>query len=905
SIRIFTPTAINRTGSDDYHFDYYFTSESGVIQIHFDELVLNDYGIRMELEDEATDIEYVEYEAGIYHDVTVTSLRNHLHMQFSREVGRTFSFDATVINIATSNEVLSKMERADVIMKVASATANVTATNDTVCYGSPALLTASSSDPAFPQIYTWYDSDVNEILLSDTITSGVSSLYIPGQLGAATYYVFMNNENNPCPLTVVDRHDNFREYLFTEEMNNATLFVGAVDSLVLYDNGGKDGDYSIVVDENTHFNIIKLQTYPGSIIHVEIPTLETDEEYSFFAIAEPDENGNLDFEDDDNVILLTGQMSDFSYNSQTNILYVGWIYYGTDQASTPSGYEVVLTSIMHPENQLTKAKVEMSNLPNMNTLALTADPNETTICQGDDVELTATSTLTDQPQYFVWYNSDFTSVLAADTVQLGNEGHATISDLTQDTLIYVAVGTDEMCPAYPMDHKILVQELYLTAPVSGDTTILSLIDSVLFYDEGGPSNNYNSENVIWYHTFKASNPDAHVIIHFKDINLDTKCSSDNWLVVVQGPLDFEDRDNNDFLHEPFQGTHSDVTLVSDGDSLTVVWGSKCWDSQRRGWEAYVFTDETVNVGMDAFDTTEVTVNPSYHYTVYDSVCASTTQLYDVDKFHGIDISVPGDYTIDSVYSTNLGCDSIYSLQLHVRSNPVIGDNATVTDVACNGGSTGIIDMSTATTTGGEAPFTYTLFQNGTKVSSFSDLIAGTYKVVAKDVHGCYSDSTTIDIDEPDTLHVVNCPTVSATYQVLPGETFVTVELDDPTFAPALNNARVTERQGKADNNLYSVGTYTITYVVENDCNEEDTCSVTFTVENADDVPPCIGCDSTATDPTDPNAGVNCASIGNQNVQPNSGTTYVHGDNSWNITATDDNVEVTLTYKLFGATTAVT
>ena len=214
-------------------------------------------------------------------------------------------------------------------------------------------------------------------------------------------------------------------------------------------------------------------------------------------------------------------------------------------------------------------------------------------------------------------------------------------------------------------------------------------------------------------------------------------------------------------------------------------------------------------------------------------------------------------------------------------------------------------MASATITDGEAPFTYTLFQNSTQMTSFSGLAAGMYKVLVKDVHGCYSDSVTIDINEPDTLHVINCPTASATYQVLPGETFVTVELDDPTFAPDLNNARVTERQGKADNNLYSVGTYTITYIIRNDCNEEETCSVTFTVESGDDTAPCIGCDSTAVDPTDPTAGVSCTSIGAQSVQPNNGTTYEHGDRTWNVTAADNSGEVTVTYKLFGATTTVT
>ena len=460
SIRVFTPTAINRTGSDNYNYDYYFTADEGVIQIHFDEIVMS--GGHMEISDEEMDIEYADYSAGTYHDVTFTSLRNMMHLQFSRETGNTFSFDATVINIASSNAILSKMEQVDVTVKLSAVTANVITTNDTVCYGSPALLTASSLDPAFPQIYTWYNSDVSEVLLSDTINSGVSSLFIPGQLGNATYYVFMNNENNECPLAVVDNHDNFREYLFTEDRNNTTLFVGAVDSLVIYDDGGKDGNYNVVTDGVIHINILKLQTYSGSTIHVDVPTLDIDPEYSFFVFGEPDSNGNLDLEDESNLMMYAGQMSNISYNSQTNILYLGWVYFGTEDAEMKPGFEAVFTATMHPENQLTAVKAVMSPLPHMNTSALAVSPQTTTICQGDDLELTSTTSLTDYPQYFVWYNSDFTSVLASDTVLSGNEGHATIANLTQDTVVYAAVGTDEMCPAYPMDHKFNVQELYLT-----------------------------------------------------------------------------------------------------------------------------------------------------------------------------------------------------------------------------------------------------------------------------------------------------------------------------------------------------------------------------------------------------------------------------------------------------------
>ena len=606
-----------------------------------------------------------------------------------------------------------------------------------------------------------------------------------------------------------------------------TLFVESTDSLVLYDEGGKDGNYS--VDEE-HYVAVILETYPDATFNILIPTFVLDPNgEAGFAIFEYDENFDLEHPD---IYFLSTQTSEVGYNSVNNRIVVLW--YVDDDGDPAQGFELSATVQLHPEKNLAKAKVEMSTLPYMNTPVLTASPQATTICQGDDAMLTATSSLADHPQYFVWYNSDFASVLAADTVLSGNVGHAAIADLTQDTLVYVAVGTDEMCPAYPMDHKFNIRELRLTKPISGDTVVLNAMDSVLFFDEGGPDGDYTSEDVRWMQTFTAANPNAHVKIYFKYIELENRdCQYDNWLAVVQGPLDFNNLMNNNFLHEPFVGYAGPLftgidTMVSTGNSLTVVWQSHCYKQTRKGWEAYVFTDEVVNVSMNVFDKTEITVNPSYQYTMYDSVCAST-QLYDVDRFHGIDISVPGDYIIDSVYSTDLGCDSTYSLQLHVRANPVIDDNVPVTHVACNGGSTGIIDMASATVTGGEAPFTYTLFQNGTQMSSFSDLLAGTYKVVANDVHGCYSDSATIVINEPETLHVITCPTAAASYQIQPGESSVTVELEDPTFAPDLNNARITERQGKADNNRYGAGSHAITYVIQNDCGEEVTCSVSFTV----------------------------------------------------------------------------
>ena len=824
SIRIYTPETIIRGSSDNYDFDYYFTAESGLIQIYFNELEMSGGEIELEFINDDLDLEYAEFDDGIYHNVTVTSMSNRMHMQFSRKTGNAFSFDAIVTNInAINNGVLSKMAQADVTVNVGSATANVNTTNDTVCYGSPAFLTASSSDPIYPQIYTWYNMDVSEVVLCDTIYSGASSLYIPGQMGAYTYYVLMNNETHPCPLANIDKHDNFREYLFTEDMNNATLHIGAIDSLVLYDDGGKDGNYSVVIDDNTHINIMKLQVDPGSTIHVEIPTLETDQNYSFFAIAEPDANGNLQMESENDAIMIRGQISDFSYNSLTNILYVGWVYYGSDRTQQLPGFEAVFTAEMHPESQLTGAKVVMKNLPMMNTLALAASPTDTTICQGDAVELSATSTLADEPQYFVWYNSDFSKVLAADTVQSGNTGYATLENLTQDTLVYVAVGTDDVCPAYPIDFKYNVQEFYLTEAVSGNTMMLSDVDSVLFYDEGGPNESYESTNVMWYQTFKASDPNAKVTIHFSYIDLDTKYDN-NWLVVVQGPLDFSNYSNNSFLHDPFEGSSSDVTMTSDVDNLTVVWNSNDWDSKHKGWAAEVYTNQSVTASTDALDSTFVKVNPSYHYTIYDSVCASAT-IYNVDRFLGIDISVPGDYTIDSVYQTALGCDSIYSLQLHVMGNPHIATPA-VTNVNCYHGTDGAIIVTENDVEYGTAPFTFALSKESVPVQDFNTLSAGNYVLSVSDKYGCHSD-TILVLTEPDTLQFLSCPT-GGEYQTVLGQTYAEINLIAPDYAPVGNNASV-ETSGVEATNHYDVGVHTITYVVTNSCHESDTCRFTITV----------------------------------------------------------------------------
>ena len=113
---------------------------------------------------------------------------------------------------------------------------------------------------------------------------------------------------------------------------------------------------------------------------------------------------------------------------------------------------------------------------------------------------------------------------------------------------------------------------------------------------------------------------------------------------------------------------------------------------------------------------------------------------------------------------------------------------------------------------------------------------------------------------------------------------------------------------------FEIGETTVTWTVTDVSGRTSTCS--FTVVVSDDEPPCIGCDPTdPVDPFDPNdpQGVSCASIvaamGGSASTVSVGTSdhldyYLHNDNSWNITASDNVGVASIVYSVDGATTTV-
>ena len=103
--------------------------------------------------------------------------------------------------------------------------------------------------------------------------------------------------------------------------------------------------------------------------------------------------------------------------------------------------------------------------------------------------------------------------------------------------------------------------------------------------------------------------------------------------------------------------------------------------------------------------------------------------------------LPGPYSV-SVTDTN-GCQD--TLDLVVAEPAVLSVGSSVTDLVCNGDSSGTAIVSTA---GGTAPFSYLWNDPGAQTTAnAAGLAAGTYTVLVTDSSGCM-DSSSVTVNEP-------------------------------------------------------------------------------------------------------------------------------------------------------------
>ncbi|GAB4203478.1 MAG: hypothetical protein Fur0023_10410 [Bacteroidia bacterium] len=147
-------------------------------------------------------------------------------------------------------------------------------------------------------------------------------------------------------------------------------------------------------------------------------------------------------------------------------------------------------------------------------------------------------------------------------------------------------------------------------------------------------------------------------------------------------------------------------------------------------------------------------------------------------------------------------------------------NFTVSNISCNGGNNGIIDVST---TGGTAPFNYTLMPNNISngLGSFNNLTSGTYTVSVKDANNCMY-SSTVSVSQPAPLTLTFNVTNVSCYSGNNGIINCIGSGGTSPYQFALNGGSY---QTSSFNNLFA-GYYNVTIKDNNNCTLTQTVQIT-------------------------------------------------------------------------------
>ncbi len=183
---------------------------------------------------------------------------------------------------------------------------------------------------------------------------------------------------------------------------------------------------------------------------------------------------------------------------------------------------------------------------------------------------------------------------------------------------------------------------------------------------------------------------------------------------------------------------------------------------------------------------------------------------------GTTISVEGlsAGTYDVTATDDNGCTASSSMTI---TEPVaLSANAVATNVSCNGGSNGTVNL---TVTGGTAPYTY-VWSNTATTEDLTGLAAGKYDVTVTDDNGC-TDEASVTITEPAVLSASAVATNVSCNGGSNGTVNLTVTGGTAPYTYVWSNAATTE-----DLVGLAAGTYDVTVTDANGCTATESVEVT-------------------------------------------------------------------------------
>ena len=147
------------------------------------------------------------------------------------------------------------------------------------------------------------------------------------------------------------------------------------------------------------------------------------------------------------------------------------------------------------------------------------------------------------------------------------------------------------------------------------------------------------------------------------------------------------------------------------------------------------------------------------------------------------------------------------LSFTITEPAAITTSTTFTDVLCNGGATGSIDLTAA---GGTAPLSY-LWSNVAITEDLTGLVAGTYMVTVTDASGCTAVETVV-ISEPAVLVLTGTPGNATCFGAADGSVDLTVTGGSAAYSYAWSNGGTSE-----DLNGLIADSYSVTVTDANGC----------------------------------------------------------------------------------------
>ncbi len=152
----------------------------------------------------------------------------------------------------------------------------------------------------------------------------------------------------------------------------------------------------------------------------------------------------------------------------------------------------------------------------------------------------------------------------------------------------------------------------------------------------------------------------------------------------------------------------------------------------------------------------------------------------------------------------------------ITEPPVLNISVVTTDVNCNGGSDGSINL---TVTGGTSPYNYN-WDNAPDVEDPSGLAAGTYHVTVTDANGCTKTATAI-INQPPPIVIVPAVTNIKCNGDHTGAINLTVSGGTPGYTYNWSNGASTK-----DISSLIAGNYTVTVTDSKGCTKTQTATIT-------------------------------------------------------------------------------